>query len=122
MRTTGSEIVPTTGVSAGAVVGACVGVGIGAVVGATHPDVLRELRRKYDQLFFLVPGYGAQGGAARDVQYAFDRYGHGAIINASRSLMCAWQKTGADGADYQAAARKAAEGMRNELSAYVQVM
>ncbi len=95
---------------------------IGAVVGATHPDVLRELRRKYDQLFFLVPGYGAQGGAARDVQYAFDRYGHGAIINASRSLMCAWQKTGADGADYQAAARKAAEGMRNELSAYVQVM
>lgn len=95
---------------------------IGAVVGATHPQVLRELRRKYDRLFFLVPGYGAQGGAARDVQHAFDRYGHGAIINASRSLMCAWKKTGADGADYPDAARKAAIEMRNELTACVQVL
>lgn len=95
---------------------------IGAVVGATHPDVLRELRRKYDCLFFLVPGYGAQGGAARDVQHAFDRYGHGAIINASRSLMCAWKKSEADGADYADAARKAATEMKNELSAYVQVL
>lgn len=95
---------------------------IGAVVGATHPDVLRELRRKYDRLFFLVPGYGAQGGAARDVQHAFDRYGHGAIINASRSLMCAWKKTGADGADYAEAARQAAVEMKNELTTYVQVL
>jgi orotidine-5'-phosphate decarboxylase len=95
---------------------------IGAVVGATHPDVLKELRRKYDRLFFLVPGYGAQGGAAHDVQYAFDRYGHGAIINASRSLMCAWKKTGNDGADYTDAAQKAAIEMRNEITTYVQVM
>lgn len=95
---------------------------IGAVVGATHPDVLRELRRKYDQLFFLVPGYGAQGAGAADVQYAFDRFGHGAIINASRSLMCAWKKTGADGADYPEASRRAAEEMKNELSAFVQVL
>lgn len=95
---------------------------IGAVVGATHPDVLKELRRKYDRLFFLVPGYGAQGGSASDVQHAFDRYGHGAVINASRSLMCAWKKTGKDGVDYAAASRKAAEEMRNEISTYVQVM
>ena len=39
---------------------------IGAVVGATYPQTLRLLREKYDRLFFLVPGYGAQGGTARN--------------------------------------------------------
>ena len=39
---------------------------IGAVVGATYPQTLRLLREKYDRLFFLVPGYGAQGGTARE--------------------------------------------------------
>ena len=52
---------------------------IGAVVGATHPQDLEALR-KISQLFFLVPGYGAQGGKAKDVQYAFDKFGHGAIV------------------------------------------
>jgi orotidine-5'-phosphate decarboxylase len=39
--------------------------GVGAVVGATYPEQLTELRRKFPKLFFLIPGYGAQGGAAR---------------------------------------------------------
>lgn len=95
---------------------------LGAVVGATHPNELRELRRRLDRTFFLVPGYGAQGGTARDVQYAFDRYGHGAIINASRSILCAWKKTGQDGLDYQEAARAAALQMRDELREYVTVV
>lgn len=94
----------------------------GVVVGATHPQQLRELRRRLENCFFLVPGYGAQGGTAADVQYAFDRYGHGAIVNASRSIMCAWQKTGQDGADYQTAARAAAEQMRDEIKKYVTIV
>ena len=56
---------------------------IGIAVGATNRQVLETLRRKYDRLFFLVPGYGAQGAGAADVQYAFDRFGHGAIGRAS---------------------------------------
>jgi len=95
---------------------------LGAVVGATHPTVLKELRRRLDRVFFLVPGYGAQGGTAADVRYAFDELGRGAIVNASRSIMCAWQKTGKDGADYQEAARAAAERMRDEIRQYVQVL
>ena len=55
----------------------------GAVVGATYPSDMRELRRRLEHTFFLVPGYGAQGGTAEDVQYAFNKYGHGAIVNAS---------------------------------------
>jgi len=66
--------------------------GVGIVVGATYPAQLRELRQKYPGLFFLVPGYGAQGGGGADVAPAFDKRGMGAIVNASRSLMCAWQK------------------------------
>lgn len=95
---------------------------LGAVVGATHPSVLKELRRRLSHTFFLVPGYGAQGGTAQDVRYAFDELGRGAVINASRSIMCAWQKTGKDGADYQEAALAAAEKMRDELKEYITIM
>ena len=95
---------------------------LGAVVGATHPSVLKELRRRLPRTFFLVPGYGAQGGTAADVRYAFDELGRGAIVNASRSIMCAWQKTGRDGIDYQDAARAAAETMRGELKAEIAIL
>jgi len=94
----------------------------GAVVGATYPSDLRQLRRRLEQTFFLVPGYGAQGGTAEDVQYAFDKYGHGAIVNASRSILCAWQKTGRDGKDYQDAARAAAVAMRDDIKRYVTIV
>ena len=94
----------------------------GAVVGATYPSDMRELRRRLEHTFFLVPGYGAQGGTAEDVQYAFNKYGHGAIVNASRSIMCAWQKTGVDGADYQEAARAAVVAMRDDIRKYVTIV
>ena len=93
----------------------------GAVTGATWPEELKELRARLPHTFFLVPGYGAQGGTAEDVQYAFDKDGHGAIVNASRSIMCAWQKTGKDGADFQEAARAAAETMRDAIGQYVTI-
>ena len=66
--------------------------GVGAVVGATYPAQLGEMREKAPHTFFLVPGYGAQGGGADDVAPAFDKNGLGAIINSSRGIMCAWQK------------------------------
>ena len=93
----------------------------GAVTGATWPEELKELRARLPHTFFLVPGYGAQGGTAEDVQHAFDADGYGAIVNASRSIMCAWQKTGKDGADYQEAARAAAVAMRDAIGEYVTI-
>jgi len=67
--------------------------GVGIVVGATYPEQLAELRCKFPKLFFLVPGYGAQGGGGASIAGAFDKNGLGAIVNASRSMMCAWQKS-----------------------------
>ncbi len=90
---------------------------VGAVVGATWPEQLAQLRKALPHTFFLVPGYGAQGGTAEDVQYAFDSQGHGAIVNSSRGIMCAWQKTGHNGEDYGEAARAAAIAMRDAITA-----
>ena len=95
---------------------------IGIVAGATNTDVLKELRRKYAKLFFLVPGYGAQGAGAKDAQYAFDRYGRGAAILAGRSILYAYRKQEEDGENYQACARAAAEKMREQIMTYVMIL
>ncbi len=89
--------------------------GVGAVVGATYPKQLEELRAKMPRTFFLVPGYGAQGGGADDIAPAFDRNGLGAIVNSSRAIMCAWQKEGCEEKDYAKAARREAVRMRDEI-------
>ncbi len=91
---------------------------IGAVTGATHPAELAEIRSMMPHTFLLVPGYGAQGGTAEDVKFAFHKGGKGAIVNSSRGIMCAWKKTGGDGHDYQEAARNAALAMRDDICQY----
>ncbi len=93
--------------------------GVGAVVGATYPKQLEELRAKMPRTFFLVPGYGAQGGAADDIAPAFDRNGLGAIVNSSRAIMCAWQKENCTETDYAKAARREAIRMRDEIMAKI---
>ena len=89
--------------------------GVGAVVGATWPEQLGELRAMLTHTFFLVPGYGAQGGGAKDVAPAFDKDGLGAVVNASRSILCAWQKQNAAPEDYAKVAAQEAETMRDAI-------
>ena len=93
----------------------------GAVTGATYPQQIQDLRSRLPHTFFLVPGYGAQGGTAADVKYAFNEKGHGAIVNSSRGIMCAWKKTGGDGHDFKEAARNAAIAMRDDIAQFVTV-
>jgi orotidine-5'-phosphate decarboxylase len=88
--------------------------GVGAVVGATYPEQLALLRRNHPKLFFLVPGYGAQGGGVETVKAAFDGDGLGAVVNASRSLICAWQTS--QGKSLARATRDEAIRMRDDLS------
>lgn len=62
---------------------------VGAVVGATCPAQLSELRLAMPHTWFLVPGFGSQGGTARDVAGAFDEAGLGAVVNNSRGIIYA---------------------------------
>jgi orotidine-5'-phosphate decarboxylase len=64
---------------------------VGAVVGATHPREMEVLRRQCPEVIFLVPGYGAQGGAAADSAAAFKGDGLGAIVNSARGIIACFQ-------------------------------
>ena len=64
---------------------------VGGVVGATYPEQIESLRKIAPHTFFLIPGYGAQGGKANDIAKAFDSNGIGGIVNSSRGLMCAYK-------------------------------
>ena len=95
---------------------------VGAVVGATHPEEGKALRARMPRTFFLVPGYGAQGGTAQGVAGMFDKDGSGALVNSSRGIIGAWMNS--DGMSAESAlelvaesAREAAKDMRDNLRA-----
>jgi orotidine-5'-phosphate decarboxylase len=90
----------------------------GIVVGCTEENEASIIRRKYPNLFFLIPGYGAQGGSANTVALLLQN-GNGGVVNASRSIITAWQKEDgkekADNAFAADAARRAVLKMRDEI-------
>ena len=64
---------------------------IGAVVGCTEEENARDLRETYPDIFFLIPGYGAQGGDARIAATLLLKAG--GTVNSSRGILCAWKKS-----------------------------
>lgn len=83
---------------------------VGAVVGATYPEMGKVLRKLMPKSFILVPGYGAQGGKAKDLVHYFDEEGLGAIVNSSRGIIAAYkqEKYAAFGPEHFADASRAA--------------
>ena len=63
---------------------------VGAVVGCTEKENARALRDAYKDIFFLIPGYGAQGGDARIAASLLSCAG--GTVNSSRGILCAWKK------------------------------
>ena len=94
---------------------------IGAVVGATYKEQGEALRKRLPNTFFLVPGYGAQGGKGEDLKGYFDKNGLGAIVNSSRGITAAYRsdesRRAADpkGHGFAEAAREAVFLMREDL-------
>lgn len=91
---------------------------IGAVVGATYPEIGKELRKIMPNTFILVPGYGAQGGKAEDLEHYFNSDGLGAIVNSSRGIIAAYkqpkyEKYGEEA--YADASRQAVLDMKEDL-------
>jgi orotidine-5'-phosphate decarboxylase len=100
-------------------VGECGYGAVGAVVGATYPAQLAELREAMPHTWFLVPGFGAQGGAAADVRAAFDGRGQGAIINNSRGIIFAHARkefSQFSGENWQRAVEAATREMISQLA------
>ena len=92
---------------------------VGAVVGATHPTEAARLREVLPHTFFLIPGYGAQGGNAEMLKSCFGKNGLGGVVNNSRGILCAYKKLGGT---YYEAARAACITMQKDLSSVIGVM
>ena len=99
-------------------VGECGFSSVGAVVGATWPEQAVDVRTRMPKTLILVPGYGAQGAGADAAVASFTADGKGSIVNASRSLMCAWKKReDLEPKDFAQATRDEAIDMRDKLNA-----
>jgi orotidine-5'-phosphate decarboxylase len=86
---------------------------VGAVVGATQTAEAEKIRKRHPGMFFLLPGYGAQGATASDLAVSFDKNGLGAVVNNSRGIICAHKKN--PDVKYYAAAKNAVLAMRDDL-------
>lgn len=91
---------------------------VGAVVGATHKEQAEIIRNRAPHVFFLIPGYGAQGGKASDLAVCF-KNGIGGIVNNSRGILTAYKKEKYSHLNYADAALAAAVDMREDLAAAI---
>ncbi len=92
---------------------------IGAVVGGTHKEELKRIRKQVPNVFFLVPGYGAQGGKAEDIIQCFDKNGRGALINSSRGILLAYKNEkykNFEEVNFAKASRQSAIDMRDDIT------
>ena len=72
-------------------IGKCGYTAIGGVIGCTHVEEGKKIRANYNNMFFLIPGYGAQGGTAQDVAL-YLKNGNGGVVNSSRGILLAYKK------------------------------
>lgn len=94
--------------------GKCGYSSIGGVVGCTHRDESVRIRKSLDKMFFLVPGYGAQGGTAEDVALTL-KNGNGGVVNSSRGILLAYKKKEDGHKNFAECAREEAIRMREDI-------
>lgn len=87
---------------------------IGGVMGCTHRDEAKAVREVLDSTFFLIPGYGAQGGKAEDIAL-YLKQGNGGVVNASRSILLAYKKVENGAANFAEYSRLEAIRMRDDI-------
>lgn len=95
--------------------GECGYSSIGGVIGCTHIDEGIQLRKKLDKTFFLIPGYGAQGGAAADVAI-YLKNGNGGIVNSSRAILLAYKGREQGEKQFERYAREEAVRMKEDIA------
>lgn len=95
---------------------------VGVLAAASAAESLRSLRTKYPKLFLLVDGIDYPNANAKNCSFAFDKYGHGALVCGGTSITCAWKQAESDGVDFLDHAKAAAERMKKNLTRYVTVL
>lgn len=95
---------------------------VGILAAASAAESLRTLRTKYPKLFLLLDGYDYPNANAKNCSYAFDKFGHGAVVCGGTAITCAWKEAESDGADFAEQAKAAAERMKKNLTRYVTVL
>lgn len=95
---------------------------VSVVAGANAPESLRTLRCKYPKLFLLIDDMDYSGCNAKNCSFAFDKFGHGAVVCAGPTLTMAWKNAQSDGSDYLEQAFAACERMKKNLTRYVTVL
>lgn len=93
---------------------------IGGVIGCTHVEEGKEIRNRYSNMFFLIPGYGAQGGTAKDVAL-YLKNGNGGVVNSSRGILLAYKKENKE-LEYAECARNEAINMRDAIRAAIKAI
>ncbi|MBX7409152.1 orotidine-5'-phosphate decarboxylase [Clostridium chauvoei] len=94
--------------------GECGYSAIGGVIGCTHVEEGKEIRKRFENMFFLIPGYGAQGGKAEDVALYLNN-GNGGVVNSSRAILLAYKKQVGREKEFALCAREEAIRMRDEI-------
>lgn len=93
--------------------GECGYTAIGGVIGCTHVEEGKKIRANYNNMFFLIPGYGAQGGTAEDVALYLNN-GNGGVVNSSRGILLAYKKENRE-KEFALCAREEAIKMRDAI-------
>lgn len=104
------------------VIGKCGYSQIGAVAAASSADSLRTLRSKYGRLFLVLDGYDYPNSNAKNCSFAFDKFGHGAVVCAGASVTAAWKEAESDGAEYAVQAVAAAERIKKNITRYINIL
>lgn len=103
-------------------VGKCGYARIGALASAGNPEILRSLRAKYPRTYLLVDGLDYPSGNGKNCSFAFDRFGHGAIVCVGTSITAAWKDSESNGEDYLNYAAQAAERIKKNLTRYITIL
>ena len=87
---------------------------LGLVIGGTHIEEAAQIRARYEDSFFLIPGYGAQGGTADDIARYLDKHSNGGVVNSSRAVLLAYKKQ--PGVAFDEAARNECIKMKEAIA------
>ena len=93
---------------------------VGILAAASSAESLKNLRTRYPKLFMLLDGYDYPNSNAKNCSFAFDKFGHGAVAIAGRSITCAQAES--EEGDYIQAAVAAAERMKKNLTRYITIL